>query len=178
MPICEWLARACRTTQAGLSGMTILMLAATLTVTLQSTSVHAAAEARWPEPTLPESLTTFAMGQAMTVDGLPMRLQGFVSPQPPSALVQEIRRSLGQPLVESSSGSKRILGRPEGRFYLTVQIEASGSGSKGVVATADRRSHRVRTIIATAAVVASIAAASPPAAVILTIMQRASIEQQ
>ena len=98
---------------------------------------HAATEVTWPEPRLPEGITIFALGQAMTVNGVPMRLQGFVSRQPPALLADAVRRSFGQPLVESTRGAKRILGRTEGRFYLTVQIEASGNGSKGIIATTD-----------------------------------------
>ena len=100
-------------------------------------SGYAATEVTWPEPRLPDELTTFAIGQAMTVDGLPMRLQGFVARQRPASLIEAVRRSLGQPLVESNHGNKRILGRAEGRFYVTVQIEASEGGSKGIVATTD-----------------------------------------
>ena len=107
-----------------------------LVLALASVPGHASTEVNWPEPRLPEDIATFAMGQAMTVDGVPMRMQGFVSRQRPAALIEALRHSLGLPLVESSQGGKRILGRAEGRFYITVQIEASGSGSKGVVATA------------------------------------------
>lgn len=115
-----------------------IMIVSVFTVlALAPTACHAATEVTWPVPKLPDDMTTFAMGQAMTVNGLPMRLQGFMSRQRPAALLQELRRSLGQPLVESTSGSKRILGRAEGRFYLTVQVEASGHGSKGIVSMAD-----------------------------------------
>lgn len=106
-------------------------------LTLLSASGRASTEVNWPQPRLPDDLATFAMGPAMTVDGVPMRLQGFVSRQKPASLTDAVRRSLGQPLVESTHGGKRILGRAEGRFYITVQIEASGSGSRGIVATAD-----------------------------------------
>ena len=108
-----------------------------IVLALASVCAHAGREVHWPEPRLPDDIATFAMGQTMTVDGVPMRLQGFVSRQRPAALIDALRRSLGQPLVESIHGGKRILGRAEGPFYITVQVETSANGSKGIVATAD-----------------------------------------
>ncbi|MBC7414669.1 MAG: hypothetical protein H7327_07015 [Herminiimonas sp.] len=102
-----------------------------------ATIACAATEVNWPQPTLPDDLTTIPLGRAMTMDGLPMRMAGFVSAKPPGVLLDALRRSFGQPQVESSHGGKRILGRAEGRFYLTVQIEPAGSGSKGIVSTVD-----------------------------------------
>ena len=108
-----------------------------ISLAVLSAGAFSATELTWPEPRLPADVTTFAMGQTMTVDGMPMHLKGFVSRQRPAALAESVRRSLGQPLVESTHGGKQILGRAEGRFYMTVQIEATGTGSKGIVAMVD-----------------------------------------
>lgn len=120
-----------------LQRLLLVALVFAMTFTLVVSSVHAASEVIWPEFRLPEELALFAMGQTMTVDGLPMRLQGFVSRESPAKLAEAVRRSFGQPVVESNRGATKMLGRAEGRFYLTVQIESSGTGSKGVVATTD-----------------------------------------
>lgn len=95
------------------------------------------AESAWPSPSLPPDLPLFSIGQELTVNGLPMRLKGFASTHPPQTLLKELRQSLGQPLVESTSGEWRILGRAEGTFYITVQVEAAGTGSQGTVAVTD-----------------------------------------
>ncbi|MFT5532427.1 MAG: hypothetical protein ACI8WM_003167 [Burkholderiaceae bacterium] len=91
----------------------------------------------WPSPALPAALSTFPIADQMTVNGLPMRLKGFVSPRRPTELLDAFRRSLGQPLVESTVAGKQVLGRAEGGFYITVQIEVAGTGSKGIVAVTD-----------------------------------------
>jgi hypothetical protein len=92
-------------------------------------------------PTLPEDLNTFAIGEQLTVNGLPMRLRGFVSPLPVADLLQSLRRSLGMPLVESRIGNKYLLGRRMGSYYFTAQVEATAlaQGSRGTLAVTDLR---------------------------------------
>lgn len=100
-------------------------------------TLPARGEESWPAPRLPDGLETFAIGQQMTVNGLPMRLRGFISPRRPDDLLPALRASLGQPLVEDRSGGRQVLGRAEGNYYITVQIEATASGSRGTVAVTD-----------------------------------------
>ncbi len=95
------------------------------------------AEPAWPVVRLPNQVSPFVIGEQMAVNGLKMRLHGFVSTQPAEVVVQAWRSSLGQPLVEDRSGTRQILGRAQGRFYITVQIEAEGAGSRGTVAITD-----------------------------------------
>ena len=102
---------------------------------LFSGAVHAAES--WPSPHLPDGLETFAIGQEMRVNGLPMRLRGFVSPRATAELLQALRMSLGNPLVEDTSGSAHVLGRAEGNHYISVRIEGTPSGSRGTVAVTD-----------------------------------------
>lgn len=91
----------------------------------------------WPEVALPPGLQTVDVGQQMTIDGMPMRVRGFLSPEPPDRLAALFRASLGSPLVESRHGAKTILGRVQGAHYLTVQIEPAGSGARGLIALTD-----------------------------------------
>lgn len=91
----------------------------------------------WPTIALPDNVTAFSVGEQMTVNGLPMRVQGFISKSKPAALLAWFRKSLGQPLVENTLANKQILGRAQAHYYLTVQIEALGQGSRGVVAVTD-----------------------------------------
>jgi hypothetical protein len=113
--------------------------AALLAATLMLTSFTVKAGSDWPSPTLPDGLDTFNVGDQITVNGLPMRVRGFVSPKRPADLLDEFRRSLGKPLVENTVGAKRVLGRADGGFYLTVEVEPAGNGSKGVVAVTDMK---------------------------------------
>jgi hypothetical protein len=61
-------------------------------------------------------------------------MHGFVSRAAPSELAAAFRQLLGQPLMEDRRGEKLILGRSEGRYYLTVQLDPVGSGTRGVIA--------------------------------------------
>ncbi len=63
-----------------------------------------------------------------------MRIEGFVSRLPVGEMAAQLRGSLGKPLVESRLREKLILGRFEGEYYLTVQIQPAGEGSKGIIA--------------------------------------------
>ncbi|RZI43940.1 hypothetical protein EGT07_00450 [Herbaspirillum sp. HC18] len=99
-------------------------------------SHHGMCTQDWPRIVLPREVQVFDIGQQVTVNGLPMRAQGFVSTVSPSQLAEKFRQTLGKPLVENVLGNKLILGRLEGEHYLTVQIEPAGAGSRGVAATA------------------------------------------
>ncbi len=98
------------------------------------------AQDNWPAIALPKNVTAFSAGDQFTANGLPMRVQGFVSKAKPAELLSWFRQSLGQPLVENTYGNKHILGRAQGQYYLTVQIEEIGRESKGVVAVSDIKS--------------------------------------
>ncbi|MBC7512842.1 MAG: hypothetical protein H7234_00210 [Herminiimonas sp.] len=112
-----------------------LFLHVSLAFTLLENAAHA--EENWPIPQLPVGLETFAIGQQMTVNGLPMRLRGFLSSRAPDDLLPALRESLGQPLVEDKRGARQVLGRAEGNYYITVQLEGTASGSRGTVAVTD-----------------------------------------
>jgi hypothetical protein len=114
-------------------------------VTLASPS-HAAED--WPSVELPPHVDRFDVGRHMMVNGSPARIEGFLSDAPVNELVDWFRRSLGEPLVESRLRDKRILGRAEGDYYITIQLErvdARGApGTRGLVSiTRMRASDRV-----------------------------------
>ena len=96
--------------------------------------VHAA---DWPEVSLPPGVHEFTLGQDMSINGLPMRVRGFVSRQTAPQVLAWFRASLGMPLVEDRLGGSVVLGRAQGRHYLTVQIEPAGAGSRGLIAQTD-----------------------------------------
>jgi hypothetical protein len=96
--------------------------------------------ASWPDIKLPRKLQTFPMGSDVNANGVPMRMQGFTSALPVAEVIEALRDSLGQPLVMNQIGKQVVVGRALGAFYVTVQIEAEGAGSRGVVATTDMQS--------------------------------------
>lgn len=91
----------------------------------------------WAQLRLPDSMQVFDAGSDVVLNGMPMQLQGFVSPEPVSRLVPALQRSLGEPLMVNRLGDKVILGRAEGGRYLTIQVEPTGSGSRGAMAMTD-----------------------------------------
>jgi len=82
----------------------------------------------WPFVAAPEKAYVYTLGQQITVNGLPMRLTGFESKATVDQTTQWFKDKLGKPLVESQSGRKRILGRAQEGFYITIQLEAGPEG--------------------------------------------------
>ena len=104
---------------------------------LVALSVSAAAQGAWPVIALPQETKPFELGGQISVNGMPMRMQGFVSGADPGRLAAWFRQSLGQPLVESALGPKIILGRLQGEYYVTVQLEPAASGTRGLIGMTD-----------------------------------------
>jgi hypothetical protein len=91
-------------------------------------------DAPWPQVRFPRQVETFDIGQEMVVNGTPVRMRGFVSPASAAALATSFRQELGEPLMEDRRGNTLVLGRGEGRYYMTVQLTPVGSGTRGVIA--------------------------------------------
>jgi hypothetical protein len=94
----------------------------------------ACSQARWPTVELPPDASSYALGEEISVDGLPMRIRGWSSASSPAQLAAWFRRHLGQPLMENTLGRKLILGRLSGEYYISVQLEEAGQGTRGAVA--------------------------------------------
>jgi hypothetical protein len=90
--------------------------------------------ARWPTVELPPDASSYALGEEIAVDGLPMRIRGWSSASSTAQLAAWFRRHLGQPLMENTLGRKLILGRLSGEYYISVQLEEAGQGTRGVLA--------------------------------------------
>lgn len=100
----------------------------------------AAAQPVWPAVNLPSDAAVFPVGGQMMVGGLPVRMQSFLLRKSPVEAADWFRRSLGKPLMEDMVGDKLVLGRGEGRFYISVQLEvasADGKSTRGTVAVSD-----------------------------------------
>ena len=94
----------------------------------------ALAQASWPTIALPKDVRAFDIGEQLTINGLPMRMQGFVSARNPVQLAEWFRQRMGKPLVENTLANKLILGRAQGEYYLTVQLEPAATGTRGIAA--------------------------------------------
>lgn len=109
-------------------------LLALVTLVLLGSTRAAPAEAAWPQVRLPAQVETFDIGQETVVNGTPARIRGFVAPASPVEIAAAFRQALGQPLVEDRRGNMLILGRAEGRYYVTVQLQPFSSGTRGLIA--------------------------------------------
>ncbi|MCW2858275.1 MAG: hypothetical protein JWR52_3890 [Marmoricola sp.] len=115
-------------------------LQALLVSALLMTSAGAAvaqAQPSWPLVSIPKGVTTTGQVEEMTANGLPIRMRSFTSAATPPQVAELFRQSLGQPLVENTVGAKLVLGRSQGEHYVTVQLAAAGSGTRGVIAVTE-----------------------------------------
>lgn len=92
---------------------------------------------QWPQPVMPAGVRLFSIAEHMTLNGLPIRLNGFVANRPPAELVAYFRRSIGEPQVENRLGPQTILGQARGRFYISIHIKPHGAGAQGTIAVSD-----------------------------------------
>jgi hypothetical protein len=92
------------------------------------------AENLWPQIALPAHARVFEIVTQASVNGLPMQLRGFLSDTAPEQLLTWFRQRMGQPLMESAIGNKRVLGRLQGAHYITLQLEPAGQGTRGLIA--------------------------------------------
>lgn len=91
---------------------------------------------------VPPQVQAFEAGDLLTANGMPLRVQGFVSKDWNVAqLASWYRLRLGQPLVENRQGNTWIMGRAQGGYYLSIRLEPAGlqgqEGSKGLLAVSD-----------------------------------------
>ena len=91
-------------------------------------------ELSWPNVALPDDIQAFNVGENVSFNGIPVRLQGFVSSRSPEQLAQWFHQKMGEPLMDDRIGNKRVLGRLQHDAYITIQIESQAKGSRGVVA--------------------------------------------
>jgi hypothetical protein len=98
-----------------------------------------AALARTPEIELPPSAKSFSVGENIVLNGLPMRMRGFHAQESLHELKAWFLRRLGERTVENHWAGGVILGKAEGKYYLTVQLKPGREGVDGVVAISDFR---------------------------------------
>jgi hypothetical protein len=119
--------------------MTRYLIGLTLACTVALAATAAATAQRWPEVALPPGAASFSIGQQVSMDGLPMRMQGFSSTAPLAATADWFRQHMDKPLMENQVGGKLVLGRAVDAYYITIQLEPTSSGTRGVVSVSDFR---------------------------------------
>jgi hypothetical protein len=96
-----------------------------------------AAPQSWPEVALPPGASSYSIGQQVSVNGLPMRMLGFTSSTPLSVTADWFRQHMDKPLMENHVGDKLVLGRARDAYYITIQLEQTGAGTRGTVSVSD-----------------------------------------
>jgi hypothetical protein len=128
---------ACSTNASGTTGSVSRMTACVLPAVAASFILASPVQAQstWPDVQLPRNAAPFAVSGGTTeINGVPTRMQGFLSPDKPAEVLDWFRRSMGAPLAESRIGAKLVLGQAQGEHYTTIQLEPAGDGTRGVVA--------------------------------------------
>ncbi|MBB4842627.1 hypothetical protein HNP55_001142 [Paucibacter oligotrophus] len=96
------------------------------------------ATAVWPVIALPEQAQRASVGQQVEARGVPMRLQAFEWAVPMAQALAWFQRQLGADAVLAPlAGGGQVLGRMQGPHYLSVQLQATVGGVKGVAAVSD-----------------------------------------
>lgn len=85
----------------------------------------------WPDVKLPEGAKAAEVTSHMIYNGTDMRGQIFVSPQSAADIVKFYRQLWGSHSVLDKIPGWQVIGHREGNFYLTVQVRADGTGSRG-----------------------------------------------
>jgi len=113
--------------------LTSLFLSSTLVLLLADASAAASA---WPSVPIPKDAIAYAVGDQMTVNGIPLRVQGFFAKTTQGETANWFRQRLGKPIVENKLGSAVVLGRAEGQHYITVRLSPEPHGTNGIVTIA------------------------------------------
>lgn len=100
----------------------------------------------WPNPPLPAGTRTEDVAQHIVFNGLDMHAQTFTSTQNQDELVEFYRKAWDKEVVVNRMGPAQVIGHRDGDYYITVQVNGTGSGSKGnigIVDVADAPKHFV-----------------------------------
>ncbi len=90
----------------------------------------------WPQVDLPSNASVHGVDSVTTIDGLPIKMQGFVSALTVTELARWYRHKLGDDVVENTLGPKLVLGQGKGEYFITVQLEAIAGKTRAIVAVA------------------------------------------
>lgn len=105
-------------------------------IALAACLLHAAAlraQADAPDVPLPPDTQKSDVSQRIIYDGLEMHAAIFRSGQTQRQVIDFYKRQWGGKVALSSLQGAQIIGHPDGDYFVTVQVSAYGSGSKGTI---------------------------------------------
>lgn len=105
----------------------------------------AAAGTNMPVVPFPPEAKTFEIAGELQVNGVPMHISGFVSPQTPQAMREWLVRRLPRKTAEASFGAAQVLGYAEDGRFVSLQIQPElnpmgGTGTRVTVSVSRRAS--------------------------------------
>lgn len=108
-----------------------------IALALAAAAFPAAAADGPPSAPLPPDARRFDVSaDTFKLNGLPARVSGFLSSRSPDDVAKWYRQQLGEPVADNYLGNRRILGREREGHYITVQLEPTGGGTRGLVSVA------------------------------------------
>jgi len=91
----------------------------------------ASSASAWPELKLPDGTQAAEVASHMIYNGTDMRGQVFTPAQTAADIVKFYRQLWGKQSVLDQIPGWQVIGHRDGDFYVTVQVRADGSGSRG-----------------------------------------------
>jgi hypothetical protein len=88
----------------------------------------------WPEPALPADSQLSLVGEAMEVNGMPVRIFRFETRRTADEVIAGFGKSVRGSLRESSlpgGGSGRAIAGRSGHYWITLQLSEDGWGTRG-----------------------------------------------
>ncbi len=92
----------------------------------------------WPVISFPQQVAVFQIADEIEVNGMLMRLTGFTSNLSQSEIVAGFKHQLSAQVVETTVRGIPVLGWADREFYVTVQVEPTNAGARGVLAITRR----------------------------------------
>lgn len=90
---------------------------------------------QWPVIPMPPEVQRFSVMAPAHINGQLTHTQGYFSGQTPQAIAAWYQQTGSGRWVKNQLGAQTVLGQWSAPYFTTVQIQASGAGSKVLVAT-------------------------------------------
>ena len=104
---------------------------------LLQASAQASTPAAWPQVDLPADVQTFDVGGDFLSNGMPTRATGFISPRSTGALADWFKRHPAPPWSVDQVQGATVLGRAEGKHFITIKLTPLRDGTRGLVSIVD-----------------------------------------
>lgn len=120
--------------QAFISSAATVILAGVL---LLPSPGHARSPDTWPQVELPADAQTFDVGGDYLSNGMPTRAAGFISPRGTSAVADWFKRHPATHWSVERMQDATVLGRAEGKHFITIKLTPLRDGTRGLVSIID-----------------------------------------